>query len=91
LQKLLRLEEFVLTGWEVVPHIDYPTAKKVRMTELKHRCLFNVYGCRRNCDWAVGIKKVSLATHTLNQRLVYTPKSGRHVSALVLNSPNLAF
>ena len=31
------------TDWEVVPHIDYPTAKKVRMTELKHRCLLNVY------------------------------------------------
>ena len=31
------------TDWEVVPHIDYLTAKKVRMTELKHRCLLNVH------------------------------------------------
>jgi len=28
------------TGCEVVLHIDYPTAKKVRITELEHRCLF---------------------------------------------------
>ena len=38
------------TGWEVVPPIDYPTAKKVRMTKLKLRCLLSVYGCPRNCD-----------------------------------------
>ena len=37
------------SDWEIIPHIDYPTAEKVRMTELEHRCLLSVCGCVSNC------------------------------------------
>ena len=40
--KATETRKICTTGWEVVPHIDHPTARKVRMTELKHRCLLSV-------------------------------------------------
>ena len=42
------------------------------MTELKHRCLLNVYGWPRNCGWALGIKKALLVTHSKPKTILYT-------------------
>ena len=66
------------TDWEIIPHIDYLTAEKVRLAELEHRCLLSVYGCPRTCDIALGIKKASLDTHSWPKTIVYTKiKSAR--------------
>jgi len=64
LQKLLRLEKFVLLAGRLFHILITRLLKKVCMTELEHRCLFSVYGCPCSCDWALETKKASLASHS---------------------------